>query len=51
MRVPTCAYQIRALLMSGPDVVIADEAHQMKNPTTHQCQAMMQVGKEQERML
>lgn len=35
--------EIRAMLMSGPDVVVADEAHQMKNPSTQQYKAMMQV--------
>jgi len=32
------------MLMSGPDVVVADEAHQMKNPATQQYKAMMQIA-------
>ncbi len=29
--------------MEGPDVVVADEAHTMKNPATIFCKAMMQA--------
>ena len=32
------------MLLEGPDLVIADEAHEMKNPASLQCKSMLKVG-------
>ena len=31
------------MLLEGPDLVIADEAHEMKNPASLQCKSMLKV--------
>jgi hypothetical protein len=34
---------VRAGLLSGPSIIVADEAHQMKNEKSHYCRTMRQL--------
>lgn len=39
-----CLLQLRSMLLEGPDIVVADEAHEMRNAATNFCQAMQMVS-------